>query len=177
MHHNLCTDLIRKTFILLNPNPIQTYLYQAFKKKNLRSLQSTHFHSIYTIHKQGFPQPVIQNAGLYCKEEGGQSNIPCAWLTRNKPQAPERGEPRPSSQRDSQKWSVTVQRSERFIGSKEQRQKRHCVKLYKEAQRLRLKEDKFKQMNADRDVNNIIKELNRQWKEMAWNYDHLLNWP
>lgn len=37
--------------------------------------------------------------------------FPCAG---NKPQASERAEPRPSSQRNSQKGSVTVQRSERF---------------------------------------------------------------
>lgn len=45
---------------------------------------------------------------LYLKHVN--SKIICVWGGSNEPEAPERGEPRPSSQRDPQKRPVTVQR-------------------------------------------------------------------
>lgn len=70
-------------------------------------------------------------------------------MAGNKPQASERGEPRPSSQRDSQKGSVTVQRSERFRGAKKRGEKQ-IVKERERHTQGTVEEDKYVEKNYNK---------------------------
>lgn len=129
---------------------IWTWWYQALHFKCNPSLSIKHTQARMSTASHSECSSILTTS-----KQVGLPNISYAWLAGNKPQAPERGEPRPSSQRDSQKGSVTVQRSERFKGSKEQKQKRQLMKIYGEADRDSTQKTNI-QMSSEWDVTSTV---------------------